>query len=503
MIVEKAKHNPIPTILFTIFSVIMIAFSIYALIDLVKAAAGEYVSDPEIAAKIASSLSVVKDAIQNNLGFNFFSLEAVVIIVVGVVVVIILIFLVAMFVTWLMSRIAAEVSILIAFALPVLIFVFAALIFGMTAYFSEGLEYAFLFSGIIAAIGVIVTLFVLWKSRAIFRAGKFIEFSAELIIANKSLYIFPILMAVGAALTTYMASIAGLWITINGDTVLYTVVDKITNETVRQNQELIVRLLTALALFVVEFFYVLFYFVIYYILSGMIMSYAARYYIGEDPGPRTAIRDIRQVMPVIITFATFTTSLHMLLKQIDRLREKTRFPLNIIFGIFHWIIRAFYAFFTYFTLPAIVIKKKGFFSSSVESGKLVWKHGIDVLVSETGFNLVMVVFSYVNKVTWAIVGFSFGSTASWKIANGGLLQNIIIGLVVAVIFFQFLSPISMALIIMPMKSAFTGFLYCYAIGMEEKIKTDRMPDALESDLRAVSKEAIGSGKRKMKNPEAG
>ncbi|MHA2296332.1 MAG: hypothetical protein ACXAEU_18905 [Candidatus Hodarchaeales archaeon] len=494
MIVEEAKHNPIPTIVFTIFSIIMITFSIYTMIDLIRAAAGDYIYDPDINQKIKDSLSVIKD---------YISLQAVVLIILGIVGLIILVFLVSMIVTWLMSRIAAEVSIVICFTLPVLIFIFAAIVFGVVTRFATD-QYLIIGYGtvaLIALIGAVITLIVIWKSRAIIRAGKFIEFAAELIIDNKSLYIFPILMAIGAGITTIMGSISGIWVTINGDAIIYGILENIQNQTIAQYNETIARIGMVLALFIVEFFYLLLYFIIYYILSGMIMSYAARYYVGEDPGPKTAIRDIREVLPIIIKFATFTTSIHMLLKQIDRLREKTRFPFNIIFGLFHWIIKSFYAFFTYFALPAIVIKKKGLLGSTVESGKLVWKHGIDVLVSETGFNLVMLFFSMVNRMIWAIIGFSVGSGLS-ELAGGRLIPNIIIGIVIAVVFFYFLSPISLALITMPMKSAFTCFLYCHAIGIEEGVKSDRMPRELETDLKAISKEAIDTNKRKMKNPEA-
>jgi len=465
--VNEAKHNPIPTILFFLFSIVMIGFSLFTMYDLFKAAAGDY------GAEIADTLSVISE---------YLSWNAIAVVVITILVLIALVFLVSL-----------AVSVIMTLSIPVLIFIFAGVVFGLAVKFGEN-EIALYLGGGIAIIGILSLLIAFWKFKAIIRAGMFIEFAAELIIENKSLYIFPILIALSSAITFILGSVSGLWIMIKGDEALAAIA--------YENQALIVNGGRALGLFVVEFFYLLFFFVLYYTLNGMIMAYAARWYQGEDPGPRSAIRDVRQVLPIIIKFATFTTIVHLILQAFRDRQKKMPFPLKQIFGFILWIVGAFYRFFTYFTLPAIVIRKKGFVSSAMESGKLVWKSGIDVLIGETGFGLVMFVFRIVNSLLWALVGFSIGAGLS-EVAGGELIRNIIIGFIVAIVFAAALSTLSMALIVMPMKSAFTCFLYCYAIDMEMgSSKTTKLPSSLKSEFKTLSKDAIDNNRRKMSDPTA-
>ncbi|MHA1169340.1 MAG: hypothetical protein ACTSRU_16055, partial [Candidatus Hodarchaeales archaeon] len=442
-------------------------------------------------AEIADTLSVISE---------YLSWNAIAVVVITILVLIALVFLVSLALTWIMSKIAAEVSVIMTLSIPVLIFIFAGVVFGLAVKFGEN-EIALYLGGGIAIIGILSLLIAFWKFKAIIRAGMFIEFAAELIIENKSLYIFPILIALSSAITFILGSVSGLWIMIKGDEALAAIA-AVAGTTAYENQALIVNGGRALGLFVVEFFYLLFFFVLYYTLNGMIMAYAARWYQGEDPGPRSAVRDVRQVLPIIIKFATFTTIVHLILQAFRDRQKKMPFPLKQIFGFILWIVGAFYRFFTYFTLPAIVIRKKGFVSSAMESGKLVWKSGIDVLIGETGFGLVMFVFRIVNSLLWALVGFSVGAGLS-EVAGGGLIQNIIIGFIVAIVFAAALSTLSMALIVMPMKSAFTCFLYCYAIDMEMgSSKATKLPSSLKSEFKTISKNAIDNNRRKMSDPTA-
>ncbi|MHA1451088.1 MAG: hypothetical protein ACTSP4_16930 [Candidatus Hodarchaeales archaeon] len=390
-----------------------------------------------------------------------------------------------------MSKIATEVSVITAFAVPFLLFIFAAVI-GFTLTAQVDMSSGIIFGGIFALAGLTSLAIVLWKLSTIIRAGKFVEFSAQLILDNKSLYIFPVLMSVSVAITFIMAAFSGIWIWIKYNIALEAIVE--------ESQQQVITILAGLGFVITEFFYLMLFFIIYYILTGMVMSYAARWYRGEDPGPRTAIHDIKQVMPVIITYAAFTTTVHMVLKNLQRQAREAKFPLNIILGGILWIIGSFYAFFTYFTLPAIVIQKQGFKDSAVNSGKLVWNSAIDVMIGDTGFNMVMFVFSLMNRIIWGILGFVLGAGLS-EAAGGVLVENMIVGLITGLIFFILFAQFSMSLINMPMKAAFTTFLYCYAIDVSEGFRQpSKLPVELRNDFSALAERAIAENRRKMREP---
>ncbi|MFW9996023.1 MAG: hypothetical protein ACFFD4_28540 [Candidatus Odinarchaeota archaeon] len=476
MVVETAKHGRMPTIIFVIFALIMIVFSIITMIDLFLIAASEYGSEIDLIAIFKGLLNPVA-----------------LLILAGVLAVIVIItFAVALFISWLMSKIATEVTVIAMFAIPVLLFTAAGMIAALGLN-SEDMTSVLIAAGFVALIGLIALVLILWKLRTIMRAGKFIEFAAELMIDNKSLYFFPIVMAIALFVTFIFGAFSALWIIARGDIILSSIEPN-------SSQYTTIQALMGISLVIVEFFYVLSFFVIYYIITGMVMSYAARWYRGEDPGPKTAIHDIKQVMPVVITYAAFTTTVHMVMQNIRNAQRNAKFPINMILGGIVWFAGAFYAFFTYFTLPAIIIQKKGFRDSAVESGKLVWKSAIDVLMSDTGFGLSMFVFGMVNRIIWFMIGFSIGAGLS-EAAGGVLVDNLIVGFVIGIVFFIFLAGFSMSLINMPMKAAFVTFLYSFAIDAEEGFrKPSRLPVELRNEFSAISERAMANDKRKMRDP---
>ncbi|MHA2296573.1 MAG: hypothetical protein ACXAEU_22805 [Candidatus Hodarchaeales archaeon] len=492
MVVNVANHSRLPTILFTIFAAIMLVFSIFTMLDLFLAAAGQY--GTEIVSYLAAFSGLL-------------SLQAIIILAIVLAVLIVIVFAVALAISWLMSKIATEVTVIAMFAVPVLLFTAAGLI-GLLGFTADQLEVVLLPVGILGVIGVIALVIILWKLSTVLRAGKFIEFAAQLMIDNKSLYFFPIIMAATIAITFTFGAFSAIWVWMRGSIILVYIEQQIIANAGNQamidslnSQASFLQIGMAVAIFIIEAFYLLTFFVIYYIITGMIMAYAARWYRGEDPGPRSAYQDIKQVLPVIITFATFTTTVHLFLKSIRNMQLRSRNPIvSMVLGIFLFFAGSFYAFFTYFTLPAIVIKKKGFLDSAEESGMLVWRSAIEVLMSDTGFGLSMTVFSLINRIIWFIVGFAIGSGLS-EATGGVLVDNVVVGFIVGIVFFLFLAGMSMSLISMPMKAAFTTFLYSFAIDKEDGFKLpSKLPVELRNEFSAFTNKAIANNKRKMADP---
>ncbi|MHA1451087.1 MAG: hypothetical protein ACTSP4_16925 [Candidatus Hodarchaeales archaeon] len=87
MVVETAKHSRIPTMTFLLFSVIMSVFSIYTIIDLLAAAAGNYGQN------ISDMLEIFS---------GFLTINALIILGITIVIMIVLTIFVALLLTWIM-----------------------------------------------------------------------------------------------------------------------------------------------------------------------------------------------------------------------------------------------------------------------------------------------------------------------------------------------------------------------------------------------------------------
>ncbi len=101
MVVETANHSRLPTITFILFALLRSCFSIYTMFDLLRAAAGEYGSE------ISDMLQIIA---------GFLTIEALIILGIIIGIMLALTVFVALLLTWIMSKIATEVSVITAFA---------------------------------------------------------------------------------------------------------------------------------------------------------------------------------------------------------------------------------------------------------------------------------------------------------------------------------------------------------------------------------------------------
>ncbi|MFX1515044.1 MAG: hypothetical protein ACFFC6_01965 [Promethearchaeota archaeon] len=372
----------------------------------------------------------------------------------------------AYIIVWIMSKLAQEVTIAVCILFPLFMVAVGALIFIADP------ELVIL-AAIIAGLGALIFLFVLWKFTLIKRSGQFVEFSAQLVLDEKAVIAMPILLGIYSIITGFFMLFG-----------FFEIISLFMVENAAGEMELSLPGYVFAIIF--EYIYLIVYLGVYYSLSAGVISYASDWYRGLDPDLGSAMKDVRQVFPIIIKFAFAMATVKMIMQivtsagrsQSSRATDRqfgggaviAAFIGAAIAGLFISILGAIWMFMNYFTLISIVQNKRGLTDSIKDSAKTTWNSLLDVLVGESGFGLTTFIFAIINSVLWIVVGFGLGFAVS---------QDIGFGIIFAFIFL-ILGSLPYNVVTMPMKVAFRSFLYSYA---KDTIEGYKKPSRLPTELR--------------------
>ncbi|MFX1505066.1 MAG: hypothetical protein ACFFDC_03025 [Promethearchaeota archaeon] len=372
----------------------------------------------------------------------------------------------AYIIVWIMSKIAQEVTIAVCILFPLFMIAIGVLI-----YIAD--PEAVFIALIIGGLGVLLFLFVLWKFTLIKRSGQFVEFSAQLVLDEKAVIAMPILLGIFSIITGFFMLFG-----------FFEILSLFTVENAAGESELSLPGYIFATLF--EYIYLIVYLGVYYSLSAGVISYASDWYRGLDPDLSSAMKDVRQVFPIIIKFAFAMATVKMVMQivtsagrsQTSRSTDKqfgggaviAAFIGAAIAGLFISILGAIWMFMNYFTLISIVQNKRGLKDSIKDSAKTTWNSLLDVLVGESGFGLTTFIFAIINSLLWIVVGFGLGFAVS---------QDLGFGIIFAFIFL-ILGSLPYNVVTMPMKVAFRSFLYSYA---KDTIEGYKKPSRLPKELR--------------------
>ncbi|MFX0084656.1 MAG: DUF6159 family protein [Candidatus Hodarchaeota archaeon] len=449
--VEKASHGRISVFLFVICFCALYAFGVYSFLDISTRYSTEI---NEFLDQLTPLLPLVSAGLPI-LILTFF-----------------VFFLIVLIMCWVILQIIKRTAVTVVIVMS---YLFPILFIGIGVVLISSVTLA-IFGAILVIIGVLMLLIALWNQRKLRRSGKFLEFSASLVLDEKALLMAPIILAIFTMFAGVLMGFSYLEI--------YDTWGVVTESMDPQMQDL-----GTIVGLVVEYVYLIVYFCFYYIIAGFICSYAFDWYRKEDPSLNTAWKDVKQVLAPIFWFAIIRATLEMITRligrgarrsQVGERRGKEQVGILIVFLIVAFIssiLIGLYRFFTYFTLPAIVIKKKGLRDSIRDSAKMVWNSWLDVLVGETGFGLAMFFFNIVNFLLWGSVGFILGFT---------LFDNVIGAIVLAVVLL-IISIIPMNIVSFPMGTAFKTFLYAYALDRSTGFK---QPSRLPAELRGEFNDVI-------------
>lgn len=395
----------------------------------------------------------------------------------------------AYLILWIMSKIAKQVTVAVSFLFPIVLMTIGALLFGGGFIFPNEDQAGASMAGIFLIIfGALLLAFVVWKIKMIARSGKFVEFSAQLVLDEKAVLAMPILLGIYSIITGFFMLFGFLHI-YN----LFAVQDTL-GATELSWPGLILAI-------VFEYIYLIVYLGVYYSLSAGVISYASDWYRGLDPDLGSAMKDVRQVFPIILKFAFAMATVKIIMQAFTGGMRRQRIGqgrnrgivggliLAAIAGFVISILGAIWMFLNYFTLVSIVQNKQGLKDSIKDSAKTTWNSLMDVLIGESGFGLATFIFAVVNTLIWIVMGFGLGFAVT---------QELTYGIVFAAIFF-FLGMFPYNIVTMPMKVAFRTFIYSYAKDtIEGYKKPSRLPAELRTEFKTLSHKDVK--RRGMRDP---
>ncbi|MHA2314951.1 MAG: hypothetical protein ACXACF_06650 [Candidatus Hermodarchaeia archaeon] len=351
--------------------------------------------------------------------------------------------------------------------------------------------FMFLFLGPIGIFGLIFPFFGLlqfwvWfrRRQKIERAGKLVEFTAQLLLEEKQMFIIPLVTAVFSLLTgILMMSTFGamyVWLPLIGIT----------------TDSWLFFLLTIL----VEIPYFFVYFSIFYIFDGINVSIAHTWYRNQDPALGGATSEVRGVMGTIVRFAALRTAVAVAQSTAQRGGQRQGGIWAVVGSIASRIIGTVFYYLTYFTLPSIIIEKRGLVDSIKRSARVTWKYLVDVYISETGVSTVFSFFGALLSLGFIVVGFLFGYLMGIVLLSD-LFLALIIGIVFAVVFVIF-AAIPSYFIFRPLNTAYKTFMFSYALDEESGFTLpSRLPKAYRDTIEEAQSEWEASGKeRKIESP---
>lgn len=346
--------------------------------------------------------------------------------------------------------------------------------------------FMFLFLGPLGIFGLIfpfIGILQLWvwfrRRQKIERAGKLAEFTAQLLLEEKEMFIVPLVTAVFSLLTgiLMMATYGAMytWLPLVGippESPVFFVLE-----------------------ILVQIPYLFVYFSIFYVFDGINVSIAHTWYRNQDPVLRGATSEVRQVLGTIIKFAAVRTAVAVAQSSARRGGQRQGGIWAIIGAIASRIIGAVFYFLTYFTLPAIIIEKRGLVDSIKRSARVTWHYLVDVYIAETGVSTVFSFFGGLMTLGFAVVGLLFGYVMG-AFLLGDLFLALIISIVFAVVFMLF-AAVPSYFVFHPLNTAYRTFMFSYALDEESNFTLpSRLPKVYRDTIEDAQAEWEASGKKR-------
>lgn len=317
------------------------------------------------------------------------------------------------------------------------------------------------------------------------RAGKLAEFTATLLLEEREMFIAPLVTAI-FSLVTGLLMLATFG-------VIYFNLPLIGVSTESW--------LFLIVLILVEAAFTFVYFAVFYVFEGINVSVAHTWYRGEDPNLHGARTEVASVLGTLLAFAGLRTLVSALQSAAQRGGRKGGGPWVLIGAIASAIIGAVFRFINYFTLPAIIIEKRGLKDSIKRSAHTTWKYLVDVYIAETGVSTVFRFFGGLLSLGYFAVGFLFGYLMCYFFIAPDMFFALFVGILFAIVFLIF-AAIPSYFIFRPLNTAYRTFMFAYALDEESGFKQpSRLPKEYRDTIEAAQSEWEASGKKRhMREP---
>ena len=367
--------------------------------------------------------------------------------------------LVGFLVGWLLLFLTAKIGHILVYA-GVAFYIVGAIIGVVLAIPFGGALYALI--GLGPAIILIIGLFT--NINKFKRAGEFMKFTGQVILAEKGMLLAPILIAFSS-----MISILSM-----GSIFAYLV---FIFDAIPWLGYLLGSLASLLQLIV--------YYGTFYVAEAINTTYAYEWYRKRDPDMKFCRKNVAGNFGPIFAFGVTTALVswlqRMLRNAAANARTKGAAILAILARIVASLLGIIFKYLTYFTLPAIVVEGRKFKDGITRSFNLLKRYYMDVIIRETGVDRGMGILQWIAIFIYGILGVIAGFVVKMT-TNESWTFAMLICVIPAIIF----ASIPTFFIFRPMKTAYLTFIFAYAQDEESGFKLPtRMPASLRGDLKSV------------------
>ncbi|MEM2637539.1 MAG: DUF6159 family protein [Candidatus Korarchaeota archaeon] len=225
------------------------------------------------------------------------------------------------------------------------------------------------------------------------RAGKFLSLSCHSVLDEKEVALVPLLspFLYTVALVFLGFGLADLWYVLP-------------NILVGEEWGYVILGATIFDIFAFLYLTVLF----YYMSDAIIISIVYDWYRKRDPSFKTGFRAMLNVLGALALYAFYSTIIRLIQQALSSQARRGGAVSRVFYRSASEVVGTIWKYINYFTLPALVIDRKGAHHAIKRSVKLLFRYYGDVLVRESavkyGIGILMLLFMVPYIVFGAVLG---------------------------------------------------------------------------------------------------
>lgn len=345
-------------------------------------------------------------------------------------------------------------------------FIIGSVVGGLLAGFLLGGGILFALPGLIP--GGLLLLTMIFSFNKIRRAGEFMKFTGQVVMAEKGMMVAPLFVSFVSVMNFLtIASIYGYF-------------SVVALAAMPWLGYLIGTVITLVQLII--------YYGIFYAAEAINTTYAYEWYRKRDPDFKFCRKNVAGKFGPILTFGIVTALVQwiqsMLRNAASRSQQKGNVAgivLAILARMLAAVMGIIFKYLTYFTLPAIVIEGHGFKDGVKRSFNLLKKYYMDVLIRETGVQRAFGILQFIAFFLYGVIGAIIGMVLHFSYGLDPALAYPLA--ILSTIIFAFIPTF---FIFRPMKTAYLTFVFAYAQDEETRFS---LPTRMPKDLRGELKDA--------------
>ncbi|NPE07132.1 MAG: hypothetical protein GNW80_02525 [Asgard group archaeon] len=345
-------------------------------------------------------------------------------------------------------------------------FIIGSVVGGLLAGFLLGGGILFALPGLIP--GGLLLLTMIFSFNKIRRAGEFMKFTGQVVMAEKGMMVAPLFVSFVSVMNFLtIASIYGYFSVVAIGAMPWL-------------GYLIGTVITLVQLII--------YYGIFYAAEAINTTYAYEWYRKRDPDFKFCRKNVAGKFGPILTFGIVTALVQwiqsMLRNAASRSQQKGNVAgivLAVLARMLAAVMGIIFKYLTYFTLPAIVIEGHGFKDGVKRSFNLLKKYYMDVLIRETGVSRAFGILQFIAFFLYGVIGAILGMVLHFVYGLDPALAYPLA--ILSTIIFAFIPTF---FIFRPMKTAYLTFVFAYAQDEETRFS---LPTRMPKDLRGELKDA--------------